>query len=353
MAEGGKFQSESGQVVRVTSDRHPRPFVSTPARQGEPTLEEHLREWLELAKPWLRISTWTGYRANLENHVIPALGHLRLSEVTPDLLNSLYARLLSGGHLRTKAGLSPSTVRQVHIALRNAIKEAVRSGRLIQSPVEYCLPPRAVRFSQYDRTWSPEEINTFLKVVSGDRLYAAWELAALTGMRRGEILGLRWMDLDLPRSQLHVRQTLLAVRDELVVSEPKTKPGRRTIPLPKESRQSLSRHRREVVRARKVAPDRSELVFLRPDGQPVHPDRFTREFSRIVKQTGLPKIRLHDLRHSFATLALASGVHPKLVSDVLGHAQFTVTLDFYSHVLPNLGEFAVQAVSNLVLDNRA
>jgi integrase len=208
-------------------------------------------------------------------------------------------------------------------------------------------PPGSVEM----KTWTAEELRRFLDFVASDRLYGAWVLAATTGLRRGEVLGLRWGDIDLEPGRLAVRQTLVSVAYETKFSTPKTKRGRRSVSLDATTVMALRSHRKRQLQDRMAwgpAYQDSGLVVTREDGSLVHPDRFTQMFDKHVKNSGLPRIRLHDLRHTHATLALAAGVHHKVVSDRLGHATVAFTLDVYSHAVPALQEEAAERVAALV-----
>jgi integrase len=209
------------------------------------------------------------------------------------------------------------------------------------------------------RTWSAPELASFLDQLRGDPLHAPILLAATTGMRRGEVLGLRWRDTDLDAGRVAVRQTLAAVRDVdgqvgrhlLVFGEPKTAKGRRTVPLPPQTVATLREHRRRQLAERlAVGPDYSDqdLVFAEPDGTPIHPDKFRKRFEVRIGRSGLTPIRFHDLRHTYATLALQAGVHGKVVSGILGHANIGITLDTYSHAIPAMEESAAETVAALV-----
>ncbi len=200
-------------------------------------------------------------------------------------------------------------------------------------------------------TWTAGELGRFLDFVVDDRLYGAWVLAATTGLRRGEVLGLRWSDVDLDSGRLAVRQTLVSVAYETKFSTPKTKRGRRSVSLDATTVMALRSHRKRQLEERMEwgpAYQDSGLVVTRENGVLVHPDRFTQMFDKHVKNSGLPRIRLHDLRHTHATLALAAGVHPKVLSERLGHATVAFTLDVYSHAVPALQEEAAERVASLI-----
>ena len=310
-----------------------------------------LQEWLPAAKPTVRATTFHNYRSHAERHILPRLGDHRLTAISGGTLNALYAELLAGGRLDGRGGLSPASVRRVHALLHRALGDAVRWGRLPRNPAADADPPREPR----DRgmsTWTSEQLGAFLEHVRGDRLYPLWLLLATTGMRRGEAVGLRWTDVDLEARRAAIRQTLVAVGYEVQVSEPKTKRGRRSVALDTATVKALRDWRRQQLEERMTwgpAWQSTGLVFTREDGTTWHPMRISKLFDAHVKESGLPRIRLHDIRHSHASLALRAGVHPKVVSERLGHATVAMTLDVYSHAIPALQEDAAETVARLVL----
>ena len=201
------------------------------------------------------------------------------------------------------------------------------------------------------RSWSPSEVRTFLAHVDADRLAAMWRLFVATGMRRGEVAGLRWIDVDLDAARLAVRSTRVLVYSEVQVTEPKTRRSRRVVALDPGTVTALVRHleAQDLERRRAAAVwEDTGYVFVREDGRPLDPDRISHLFGVVSSCAGLPKIRLHDLRHTAATLALGAGVHPKIVSERLGHASIAITLDTYSHVLPSMQEDAATRVGALL-----
>jgi integrase len=205
-------------------------------------------------------------------------------------------------------------------------------------------PRRSPKHRPLDReltTWTAGELRRFLDSVRGDDLEALWVVLATTGLRRGEALRLRWGDLDLERGELAVRQTIVAVNHEVRVSTPKTKRGRRVVALDEVTVAALARHRPEPWSA-------SDPAFVDGWGQVVHPSWVSKRFKTLAAGAGLPVIRLHDLRHTHATLALQAGIHPKIVSERLGHSSVSLTLDVYSHALPHLQREAAAAVGRLL-----
>ena len=320
------------------------------ARPSQRTLESFLvGEWLPAVKPRLRASTWASYRTNTTAHVVRVLGEVKLQGLTPVQLNLFYARLLERGRRRRSGGLSPKTVRNIHVMLHRALKDAVRWGYLPRNAADAVDPP--VGRSAERHVWTPDQLGAFLEHVRADRLYALWLLVATTGMRRGELAGLRWVDIDFANARVSPQRPRV-VDYAVQVSEPKTAKGRRALALDPATLTVLREHQARQAEEQAVigAGYRdSGLAFTWPDGAPIHPDLITRWFEQHSRAAGLPKIRLHDVRHSYASAALAAGVPAKVISERLGHATVGFTLDTYSHVLPGLDAAAAQAVAQLIL----
>jgi integrase len=312
-----------------------------------------LDEWLPaMQPPRVRPSTWLSYQRNLERHVIPTLGQIELQRLTPAHLTGFYRSLLTGGRLDRRGGLSAKSVKNIHGALHPALKDAVRWGYVARNVADAADPPKVVTPEM--QVWSPAQLRTFLTHVRDDRLYAAWMLFATTGMRRGEVAGLRWVDVDLAAGRVTPRKPRVEVNYKVHVSEPKTAKGKRSLALDPATGAALREHRAHQAEERLiVGPGWQDcgLVFTWGDGRPLHPERFSRWFERLAREAGLPKIRLHDVRHSYATAALAAGVPAKVVSERLGHANIAITMDTYSHVLPGMDERAASVVARLILDD--
>jgi integrase/predicted RNA-binding Zn-ribbon protein involved in translation (DUF1610 family) len=317
------------------------------------TLREFLSdEWLPAIKGTLRPTTYESYKGLCADHIIPRLGSVQLQKLCAAQINGLYAYLLNEGRIRGTGGLSPSSVRRVHAALRRACRDAVRWGRLTVNPAACADPPKASAEHAEQAVWNSEQLQGFLTSVAGDRLFALWRLLAMTGMRRGEALGLRWEDLDMEQGSLSIRRALVPVNGVAQLSEPKTRRGRRTIAVDPETLEALKAHAARQADERAASGDtwlESGYVFVRPSGMALQPFAVSKLFHRLSAAACLPQIRLHDLRHSYATLALASGINPRIVSGRLGHSTVALTLDVYSHVVPQQDRQAAEAIAALLL----
>ena len=356
--DGGRHQASKGgfptkraaeeHLKGVLGDKLSGSYV-TPAKM---TLGSYLTEsWLPLQQQRLRASTLDDYTRRIEHYILPAIGRVVLQELDAVRLDRLYADLLNHGGRRGGA-LSPKSVRNVHVIIRKALADATRKRLVTRNVAIDADPPRVPGPGEHEMaTWSPEELRTFLNDITRHRLFAAYVLAASTGMRRGEVLGLRWSDVDLDRGIAAVRQTIISVAYAITVSEPKTARGRRTISLDTATVAILRAHRRRQQQERATLGDDyddHDLVFARPDGHPVHPDVFTQTFDRTVARLGLRRVRLHDLRHTYATLALRAGVDAKTVSARLGHSTVSFTLDVYTKTVPQLDREAAEKIAGLI-----
>jgi len=306
---------------------------------GRLNLRDYLDQWLTAIAPNVRAATHRRYRDLARLHVLPILGNVRLSKLAASDVQHLYADRLG-------AGLSPTSVRHVHGVLHKVLDQAVRWGLLSRNVTDAVDPPR--RATPEAKTWEARQAAKFLVAATGDDLDALWRLAILTGMRRGELLGLLWADLDLDRGAVAVRRTMSrGAGSKLVAGEPKTASGRRQIALPATAAESLRRHRVRQLEHRLAAGpayDDQGRVFTNETGGPLHPNSLALRFRRLTLAAGLPAIRFHDLRHTCATLMLANGEHPKVVQERLGHADIAMTMNLYSHVT---GDMQRQAADRL------
>jgi integrase len=323
--------------------------TGTWADPGRQTVGEYIEDWLTAVRPSLRSSTATSYEHTLRKWVIPRIGHLRLGALTSAKLSALYGELLKSGRHNGKGGLSARSVAYTHRIVTHALKDAVFWGLLTRNPAAHVDPPRVARPEM--KVWAQPEVQRFLASVVDDRLYALWAVLLATGLRRGEALGLRWDDVDLDRRRLSIQRAVTVVDYKIVVSEPKTARGRRSVSIDATTAAVLVAHRKRQLEERLAwgpAWQDSGYVFTTEDGRVLHPQRVTQVFKRLVSEAGLPPIRLHDLRHTAATLALTAGIHPKVVSERLGHATIGITLDTYSHVGEGLQEEAATRMAGLI-----
>jgi len=282
----------------------------------------------------------------LRRHALPALGEQQLSSLTPLDLQRLYNELLAGGGNRPP--LSGGTVLNLHLVLTQAFAQAVRWQLLVVNPAAGAQPPRPRRSPRV--VADPQLVERVLAATAGTSFELPCALALATGMRRGELLALRWSDLNAGWASARVLRTLQPTQQGLLFEEPKTQRSRRTVLLPAFVRPYLQRQQEDQGRRRDQLAERWQtggLLIDRGDGGPVNPDSLSAGWSRFLRNHGLPRLRFHDLRHAHATLLLLQGVHPKIVSERLGHASVGITLDTYSHVLPTMQEEAAGAFDAL------
>lgn len=306
------------------------------------TVGGYLETWLT-GKHALKPKTVALYEDMSRNYLTPHLGEVRLLELRAHHLDRMYAAITMG---RRGRPLSPSTIRRVHAVLRSALNTAVKRRLIPYSPAEHI--ELAAENPKRPKPWTPEQCHVFLGHAAGDRLANLYQLMLVTGMRRGEAIGMRWEDVDLHGQCLFIVQQITEVRGKSVVGTPKTKRGTRLVPIDAETAAMLRRHREgQAVERLAWGPAWNDagLVFTRENGMPLRPEYATRHFQALVQEAGLPAIRLHDLRHTNASLALLAGVEMKVVSERLGHSQMSVTADLYTHVNRGLGRDAAERIA--------
>ena len=338
----GRTRQEAAQKLKRLIDEL-RP--GTPSLDGRALTGEFLQEWLDQHRSRVRRRTWDRYESTVRLHALPTIGRVKLARLTADDIERLYRRKLDEGQ-------SPSSVHKLHIVLRAALGYAERAGIISRSPAAMAKPPRFPRPEM--QALSPKQARRFLELASESRHEALYVLAVTTGMRQGELLGLRWSDLDLEAAQLSVVQTLDRAGTKPLFGEPKTRASRRRVLLTERAVEALRRHRvaQDEERLKVGAEWRDyDLVFTNHLGAPLDPRNVSqRDFHRLLSRAGLPRIRFHGLRHTAATVMLSQGVHPRIVADMLGHASVAMTLDVYSHVIPGMQHEAVVALNNAFRD---
>jgi integrase len=306
-------------------------------RRGEPVINDDrsvgtfLEQWLaETAKVKVRPSTFVSYEGIIRLHLLPDLGKIQLRKLAPGHIQRILNRKL-------RQGLSPRRVQYVHAVLRHALNHAVRWQIISRNPATLVDTPR-VPVKEVEPLSAEQALN-LLEAARGDRLEALYTVALSLGLRQGEALGLRWQDVELDRAQLHVRGALQRVDGAFTFVEPKTRRSRRTLALPGPVVGKLREHRAKQIQDRLLAGGKwqeSGLIFTSRTGRPLDGTNVTTSFQRLLARAGLPRKRFYDLRHSCATLLLVQGVPARVVMEILGHSQIGLTLNTYTHVLPEL-----------------
>ena len=307
------------------------------------TVKQFMEYWLEeVHRSAIRTSSYANYRSILDKHIIPALGHIPVQKLTVQHIQNFYAQKL-------KEGLSPKTVKIYHAVLHNALSHAVYINLVSRNVCDLATKslPKQTRYEIQPLT--KEQAQVLLEKVRGHHLETLLTLALTTGMRRGELLALRWQDIDFDNKYLQVcRSVRREAKRGLVVNEPKTQAGRRKIVLSPFLIEVLKQHRISQLEARLQAGTEWEdhgLVFCTKRGRLLDPTYMLVLFKKLLSDVGLPRMRFHDLRHSAATLLLSMGVHPKVVQEILGHSEISMTMDIYSHVLPTMQKDAMEKLN--------
>ena len=298
-------------------------------KPGKTTLAEFLERWLkDYAWPNLSPRTAEGYEHIIRRHLMPAVGNITLTGLKPEHLQHYYSEKLRNGRCNGAGGLSAQTVRHQHTALHKALQTAVEWGLLSRNAADAVSTPRVQRPEMH--TWGEGDITHFLEAAKDTLYYALFYTAFFTGMRRSELLALRWQDVDFILSQVYVSRSLHLLKGgKVVFRSPKTAKGRRTVALPPSAILVLKEHyeKQKLERAMLGIPlTDDDLVFSHMDGRPLLPNTVTHAWIKLVRHTGLKNIRLHDARHSHASLMLKQGVHPKIVQERLGHASIQIPL---------------------------
>lgn len=314
------------------------------AHSGDLSVAQYLAEWTEGLATQVSAKTVTWYRWAVEKHLTPELGSIRLSELTPQHIDRLFAAKL-------QAGTGRETLRAILVTIGKALGDADRKGLIDRNPLDGADKPRLPRSDATIVTWDPPTIAQFLEITSTDRMAALWRTAAMTGLRRSEVCGLQWSDIDLDSDRLSVRRAVVVVGGQPTVKEPKTARSRRSVDLDYATVATLHEWRRHQLKERLragAAWHGGDWVFTNELGHLVNPEWVGKRFRKLVDQEQLPPITMRQLRHSHATALLTAGVHPKIVQERLGHASIAITLDIYSSVLPTMQRNAVDQLAALI-----
>lgn len=307
------------------------------------TLEEFLREWIKNAEPSLRPKTAFQYRKLMEKHIYPRLGQIALKDINQQRLERYYGDLILEGR-------GVRTVRYAHSILHRAFEKAVMYGLLVRNPAHGAALPRL--HQQEMSVWDDAQVSMFLTAASGSYYEALYHLAVVTGMRQGELFGLKWSDLQWGTGMLYVQRQVQRVPGKSwSFIEPKTRAGRRPLRLGPESLDVLRRHKEQQDLEREAVGKRwrnNNLIFPNGVGNPMDSDNLRKDFGRVLSEAGLPKIRFHDLRHTAASLMLNNNIPPLVVSRVLGHSRPSTTMDIYAHLYHASLEGAAMLMDQLV-----
>jgi integrase len=336
----GSTQQEALEKLRKAQSEQEQGVLATGPKLK---LGVYLEQWLEdVKKPELRVSSYVKYKKLIVGYIIPALGNLQLQKLTPQHVQSFYTKKL-------KEGLSAKTVHSIHGVLHNALDNAVRWRLVPKNVTDLVTPPRLEKHEVQSLTL--EQARTLLAAARGHRLDMLLTLALTTGMRRGELLALRWSDIDLESGMLQVRRTVdFIARYGYVEGEPKTARSRRKIVLPAFVVAMLKQHRKNQLEQRlKVGDDWQDrdLVICGLEGNYLNPRYLLKLFDKLLAEAGLSHMRFHDLRHSVVTLLLGMGVDPRTIQEFVGHEDITTTMRIYSHVLPSMQQGVADKLSEL------
>jgi integrase len=335
----GKTRKEVQEQLKTALYDQQQGKLMTAPRQ---TVQQFLTHWLEdVHKPAVRVRTYVRYEMQLRRHVLPALGGIQLSKLTVQHVQKFYSQTL-------QKGLSPQSVRLLHAMLHKAFDYAVRVDLLPRNVCDNVSLPRVEK--RETRTLSLEQALRLIETVQGHRMEALFVLALVTGMRRGEIVGLKWSDVNLAEGVISVQRSLVELKGGIIESKPKSTRGYRSILLPPFALEALKNHqkRQEHLRQGAVKWQEHDYVFCTSHGTPFAASNLRTEFKAQLRKAGLPDIRFHDLRHSVATLLLEIGTHPKIVQELLGHENISMTMDIYSHVMPTMQKEAMAKLNELL-----
>jgi len=337
----GQSQKELAKWLNDTLRDHEHGVLP---RSGRLTVEQWLTSWMRSIESSVRARTFEHYAGIVRLHLVPSIGRRPLSKLTPSDVETMLSA-------HVKGGMSPRSAHHVRAVLRNALKGAERDGLVSRNAASLARPPRVVKTEM--TTLSPAQVTAFLAAIKDDRLEALYVTTLGLGLRQGEVLGLRWSDVDMDGGVLRVTNALQWIRPagekaaapHLV--EPKSTSSRRTLSLSEPVIDALRAHRKRWVDEKLLLGERSlnawDLVFVGPAGEPLNPRTIWTDFRGKLTAAQLPAIRFHDLRHSCASLLLLAGVPARMVMEILGHSSIGLTLGTYSHVLPGLREQAVRA----------
>ena len=317
------------------------------------TVGEYLKDWLgSLGMQQLEAATLAWYRSAVNRHIIPGLGDVKLSKLSPVMIEAFLAEKAENGRLDGTGGLGPASVRRLQVTLTKALSAAVRHGLLARNPTDFADKPKVPRKDVTETVWTPEHMTVFLELTKHDRLAPLWQTACMTGLRRSELCGLQWRDIDLDAAVLSVKRARIQIDGGKPITKgPKSATSRRIV--------DFDTVTSDILRSWKVTQLEERLragtawtpgkwVFTDESGEPHNPEWVGKRFRKLIADTDLPTIPMRQLRHSHATALLLAGVHAKVVQERLGHSSISVTMDIYSSVLPTMQREAVERLTQIM-----
>ncbi|WFA09524.1 tyrosine-type recombinase/integrase [Tissierella sp. Yu-01] len=319
------------------------------------TLGQYMKEWMETyIEPNLSPTTLVSYKANVDGHIIPKLGHIPIQNLNAIDIQRFYNELSKEINPRTKKPLSARTIEHIHANLKSALKQAVKLGLIEKNPADATTIQRA---KDYKATvYDEDEVKNLFKYVKGTRLEVPVVLAVGLGLRRGEVLGLRWSSIDFKEKKIKIETSLAYVNKEFIFKSPKSAAGERTLVMPESLIELLKKHHKEqslIKLALGESYQNSDLVCCKEDGSPIIPGTFSHIFTDFLKDYGLKEIRFHDLRHTHASLLLKYGIAAKVASTRLGHSSIGITLDLYSHIYSEAEVEVANKIESGIFQNQA
>lgn len=325
---------------RLAKDR--RDSLEVSGRVRSMTLANYLQHrWLPLVSLGVEPCTAVSYRQHVANYIVPHLGHIRVGKLQRSQIQRFYADLLHEDSLRKGRPLSKGSVIRIHAVLHSALEDLVSAGQLVSNPAHGARPRHTKSERHEYRIWTQRQVEEFIAAAKPDPMFALWRLLAFTGMRRSEVIGLKREDVRLESRQLSVRRAVVIADRDLYVTRPKSD-AERVIELDVATAGALRTHLR---RQNRLFPG-GEWLFTDRNGEILHPEHVSQRFKHLVATTDLPRIRLHDLRHTHASHLILAGVNVKAVQERLGHSDVVVTLNIYSHVLPTTQRDAVKQLES-------
>ncbi|MHB8156628.1 MAG: site-specific integrase [Desulfocucumaceae bacterium] len=357
-----KFKYYYGKTRRAVQDKLEK--IKAEITMGlfvEPskiTLGDWIKRWLTVyKKPYIKPGSYSNYEHISRVHIIPSLGQIPLQSLQTNSIQDFYNQKNLNGRLDGTGGLSSRIIHLIHQVINGALKQAVKEKLIQYNPAEATRLPK-LKYNEMS-TLNQEQVRKYLDGAKGDRLYSAFLLELSTGLRRGELLALRWEDVDFKERHLTIRNTLARVRldsekpSTLVFSEPKTEKGKREIPLLQNILKELKSHKVKQLEEKLFMGESyldNGLVFATPEGRPIDPRNFYRLHTKLLKDSGLPHVRFHDLRHTFATLMLEAKEEPKVLQEILGHAKISTTYDIYCKTNKAMKTQALKSIEKILFN---